>query len=56
MLMELLFFSHAVVKRRNNSSGIHRLRIQNVVIENPKLIEEHILDIYKTLYTESISC
>jgi len=26
-----------------------------VVIEDPKLIEEHILDFYKTLYVESIS-
>jgi len=44
-----------VVKRRNNSSGIHRLRIDNVVTEDPTLIEEHILDFYKTLYAESIS-
>jgi len=44
-----------VVKRRNNSSGIHRLQIDNVVIEDPKLIEEHILDFYKTLYAEFIS-
>jgi len=48
-------FFHVVVKRRNNSSRIHRLRIDNAVIEDPKLIEEHILDFYKTLYAESIS-
>ena len=48
-------FFHAVVKRRNNSGGIHRLRIDNVVFEDPKIIEEHILDFYKTLYDESIS-
>jgi len=48
-------FFHVVVKRRNNSSGIHCLRIYNVVIEDSKLIEEHILDFYKTLYVESIS-
>jgi len=42
-------FINAMVKRRNNSSGIHRLRIDNAVIEDPKLIEEHILDFYKTL-------
>jgi len=48
-------FFHAVVKSRNNSSEIHRLRIDNVVIEDPTLIEEHILDFYKTLYAESIS-
>jgi len=47
-------FFHVVVKRRNNSSGIH-LRIDNVVIEDPKLIEEHILNFYKTLYAECIS-
>jgi len=34
---------------------IHRLRIDNVVIEDPKLIKEHILDFYKTLYAEFIS-
>ena len=28
-------FFQAMVKRRNNSSGIHRLRIDNVVIEDP---------------------
>jgi len=48
-------FFHVVVKRRNNSCGIHHLRIDNVVIEDPKLIKEHILDFYKTLYAESIS-
>ena len=48
-------FFYVVVKRWNNSSGIHRLRINNVVIEDPKLIEEHILDSYKTLYVVSIS-
>jgi len=48
-------FFHAVVKRRNNSGGIHRLWIDNVVIEDPKIIEEHILNFYKTLYAESIS-
>jgi len=44
-----------VVKRRNNSSGIHRLQIGNEVTEDPKLIEDHILDFYKNLYAESIS-
>jgi len=48
------FFFHVMVKRRNNSSGIHRLRIDNKVTEDPKLIEDHILDFYKNLYTESI--
>ncbi|XP_068498364.1 uncharacterized protein [Phaseolus vulgaris] len=47
-------FFHAVMKMRNNSRGIHRLRIDNAIIEDPKLIEEHILDFYKTLYAESI--
>jgi len=46
-------FFLVVVKRRNNSSGIHRLRIDNVVIEDPKLIEEHILDFIK-LFTLSL--
>jgi len=44
-----------VVKRRNNSSGIHCLRIDNEVTEDPKLIENHVLDFYKNLYVESIS-
>ena len=44
-----------MVKRRNNSSGIHRLRIDNEVTEDPKIIEDHILDFYKNLYAESIS-
>jgi len=44
-----------VVKRRNNSSGIHRQQIDNEVIEDPQLIEDHILDFYKNHYTESIS-
>ena len=48
-------FFHAMVKRRNNSSGIHRLRIDNEVTEDPKIIEDHILDFYKNLYAESIS-
>ena len=48
-------FFHDVVKRRNNFSGIHRLQIDNEVIEDPKLIEDHILDFYKMLYAESIS-
>jgi len=47
-------FFHVVVKRRNNSSEIHRLRIDNEVIEDLKLIEDHILDFYKNLYAESI--
>ncbi|XP_068504366.1 uncharacterized protein [Phaseolus vulgaris] len=46
---------HLSIFRRNNSSGIHRLRIDNEVIEDPKLIKDHILDFYKNLYTESIS-
>ena len=48
-------FFHALVKRRNNSSRIHRLRIDNEVIEDPKLIEDHILDFCKNVYAESIS-
>ena len=39
-------FFHAMVKRRYNSSGIHRLRIDNEVTEDPKIIEDHILDFY----------
>ena len=39
-------FFHVVVKTRNNSSGIHRLQIDNEVIEDPKLIKDHILDFY----------
>ena len=30
-------FFHAVVKRRNNSSGIHCLRIDNDVTEDPNV-------------------
>jgi len=48
-------FFHVVVKRRNNSSGIHRLWTDNEVTEDPKLIEDLILDFYKNLYAESIS-
>jgi len=44
-----------VVKRRNNASGIHRLRINNEVIKDLKLIEDYILDFYINLYVESIS-
>ena len=40
-------FFHVVVKRRNNSSGIHCLLIDNEVTEDPKLIDDHILDFYK---------
>jgi len=47
-------FFHVVVKRRNNCGGIHHLQFDNMVIEDPKIIEEHILDFYKTLYVESI--
>ena len=43
-------FFHAVIKRRNNSSGIHYLRIDDEVIKDPKLIEDHILDFYKNHY------
>jgi len=43
-----------VVKRRNNSSGIHRLQIDNEVIEDPHLIEDHIYDFYKILYAKFI--
>jgi len=42
-------FFHAMVKRRNNYSEIHRLRINNKVIEDPKLIKDHILDYYKKI-------
>jgi len=48
-------FFHVVVKRRNNSSVIHRLRIDNEVTADPKIIEDHILDFYKNLYDEPIS-
>jgi len=48
-------FFHVAVKRRNNSGGIHRVQIDNEVTEDPKLIENHILDFYKNLYAESIS-
>jgi len=48
-------FFHVVVKRRNNSSRIHRLRIDNEVTEDSKLIGDHILDFYKNLYAKSIS-
>ena len=48
------YFFYVVVKRRNNSSGIHRLQIDNEVIEDPKLIEDHIQDYYKKNYSESI--
>ena len=44
-----------MVKRRNNSSEIHKLRIENEVIEYPKLIENHILDFYKNIYAGSSS-
>jgi len=33
--------------KRNNYSGIRRLRDDNVVFEDSKLIEDHILDFYK---------
>ena len=36
-----------MVKRRNNSNEIHRLRIDNEVIEDPQLIEDHILNFIK---------
>jgi len=51
----LFFFLHDVVKTINNSSGIHRLRIDNEVIEDLQLIDDHILDFYKNLYVESVS-
>jgi len=44
-----------VVKRGNNSSGIHRLQIDNEVIEDPQLIEDHILNFIKNLYAQSVS-
>jgi len=44
-----------VVKRRNNSSEIHLLRIDNEVIEDSKLIKDHILDFYKNIFVGSIS-
>jgi len=40
-------FFHAMVNRKNNSTGIHRLRIDNEVIEDHKLIEDHILTFIK---------
>jgi len=50
-----IVFFYVVVKRRNNSSGIHRQQIDNKVIEDPKLIKDHILDFYKNLYAKSLS-
>ena len=44
-----------MVKRGNNSSGIHRLQIDNEVIEDPQLIEDHILNFIKNLYAQSVS-
>ena len=35
-----------MVKRHNNSSGIHRLQTDNSVIEDSKLITNHILNFY----------
>jgi len=55
MRIEVLLFFDVVVKRRNKSSGIHTLRIDNEVIEDPKLIKDHILDFHKNLYAESIA-
>jgi len=37
------------------TGGIHCLRIDNEVTEDPKFIEDHILDFYKNLYVESTS-
>ena len=48
-------FFHLVFKRRNNSSGIHHLQIKNAVIEDPKLVEDHILNFHKNISAESIS-
>jgi len=39
----------AMVKRRNHFSVIHRLRTRNGVIEDPKLIEDHILNFFRIL-------
>ena len=44
-----------MVKIRNNSSVNHRLRIDNEVTKDPKIIEDHILNFYKKNYVESIS-
>ena len=44
-----------MVKRRNNSSRIHRLQTDNGVIEDSKLIQDHILDFYRNLYAKSNS-
>ena len=55
MRIEIVFFFHVVIKRRNNSSGIHRLQIDNEVVEDPQLIDGHILNFYKNLYAEFIS-
>ena len=41
MSIKILLFFHAMVNRRNNSNGIHRLRIDN------KVIEDHILTFIK---------
>jgi len=40
-------FFHVVVKKRNNSNGIHCLQIDNEVIEDHQLIGDHILDFIK---------
>jgi len=51
MRIRTLAFS-CYVKHRNNSNGIHRLRVDNTILEHPKHIKEHILDFYKTFYSD----
>jgi len=46
-------FFYAMVKRLANSNGIQRLVDGDLVFEDPKDIEEHILSFYKTLYDAS---
>ena len=55
MEIEILLFP-CCGQRRNNSSGIHRLWIDNEVTKDPKLIEDdHVLEFYKKIYADSIS-
>ena len=46
-------FFHAMVKKCVNSNGIQRLVDEDLVFEDPKDIEEHIIIFYKTLYDSS---
>jgi len=46
-------FSHAMVKKHVKYNGIRRLMDGDLVFDDPKHIEEHILSFYKTLYDSS---